>query len=135
MIHTRSGIVNHVVAPKRGHAKKKILFARSCHSLMCLFQTADTASDAKHRQQAADGSSGYTRRENEICARVGYFKLGINLRTENPKPEKIRKAVLEVLGNPVYQKNVKTLSAEFARYNPYKLCEQFIGNLPVTQKQ
>lgn len=29
--------------------------------------------------------------KNEICARVGYFKLGINLRTENPKPEKIKK--------------------------------------------
>lgn len=73
--------------------------------------------------------------KNEICARVGYFKLGINLRTENPKPEKIRKAVQEVSGNPVYQKNAGTLSAEFARYNPYKLCEQFIDNLPVTQKQ
>lgn len=73
--------------------------------------------------------------KNEICARVGYFKLGINLRTENPKPEKIKKTVLEVLGNPMYQKNVETLSSEFARYNPYKLCEQFIDNLPVTQKQ
>jgi MGT family glycosyltransferase len=69
--------------------------------------------------------------KNEICARVGYFKLGINLRTENPGPEKIKRAVQEVLDNPVYQKNVEKLSAEFSRYNPYRLCEQFINALPV----
>ena len=69
--------------------------------------------------------------KNEICARVGYFKLGINLRTERPGPEKIKRAVQEVLDNPVYQKNVEKLSAEFTRYNPYRLCEQFINELPV----
>ncbi len=67
--------------------------------------------------------------KNEICARVGYFKLGINLRTESPKPEKIKKAVTEVLENNLYSKNVEALSGEFSRYNPEKLCAEYIERL------
>jgi len=73
--------------------------------------------------------------KNEICARVGYFKLGINMRTEKPKPGKIRKAVNEILSNPVYQKNVEQLSKEFSGYDPLVLCEQFINDLPALQKK
>ncbi len=73
--------------------------------------------------------------KNEICARVGYFKMGINLRTEHPKPETIRKAVKEILDNPVYQKNVEHLSVEFSRYHPLSLCEKFIDQLPALQRQ
>ncbi len=68
--------------------------------------------------------------KNEICARVGYFKLGINMRTENPKPEKLRKAVDDVLSNPLYRKNVEALSKEFLEYNAPALCEAFISKLP-----
>lgn len=67
--------------------------------------------------------------KNEICARVGYFKMGINLRTEKPGPEKIKKAVQEIWGNNLYQKNVETLAAEFSQYNPMELCEQYISRL------
>ena len=34
--------------------------------------------------------------KNEICARVGYFKLGINLKTEKPTVTQIKKAVEKV---------------------------------------
>ncbi|SDC07299.1 glycosyltransferase [Niabella drilacis] len=73
--------------------------------------------------------------KNEICARVGYFGIGINLRTEHPRPEKIKNAVNKILGTPVYQENIETLSAEFARYNPLSLCEKFIDQLPVPYRQ
>jgi len=69
--------------------------------------------------------------KNEICARVGYFKLGVNLHTERPTPEKIRKAVAKVLADKQYQENVEKLSKEFAEYDPAKLCEQYISRLPV----
>jgi MGT family glycosyltransferase len=72
--------------------------------------------------------------KNEICARVGYFKLGVNLRTEKPKPGKIKKAVSEVLSKPLYQKNVERLSKEFSGYEPAALFEEFINSLPL-QKQ
>jgi len=69
--------------------------------------------------------------KNEICARVGFFKLGINMRTERPKPERIKRAVNEILNNPLYQKNVERLSKEFSEYDPLALCEKFINALPI----
>ena len=67
--------------------------------------------------------------KNEICARVGYFKLGLDLRTETPIPRQIFKAVEEVSSNPVYRSNVTKLSAEFQQYNPAELCEQYISQV------
>jgi MGT family glycosyltransferase len=67
--------------------------------------------------------------KNEINARVGYFKLGVNLKTELPRPEQIREAVDEVLGKRLYHDNVAMLSEEFNRYDPNLLCEQYIEQL------
>jgi UDP:flavonoid glycosyltransferase YjiC (YdhE family) len=67
--------------------------------------------------------------KNEICARIGYFKLGINLKTETPLPAQIRHAVSEVISNPVYQINVEKLNNELAAYHPAQLCEETIAQL------
>jgi MGT family glycosyltransferase len=67
--------------------------------------------------------------KNEICARVGYFNYGINLKTEKPKPEQIRKAVNEVLTNPVYKTNVQQLRKEFAQYNANEICAKHVAGL------
>jgi UDP:flavonoid glycosyltransferase YjiC (YdhE family) len=67
--------------------------------------------------------------KNEVNARVGYFKLGINLKTENPSSERIRKSVEEVLENPGYKQNVRRLYEEFQQYNPATLCEYYIEEL------
>jgi MGT family glycosyltransferase len=71
-------------------------------------------------------TAGVHEGKNEICARVGYFSLGINLKTERPTPDQIRKAVEEVTGNEIYRKNVTGLSKEFSRYNTNELCEQYV---------
>lgn len=70
--------------------------------------------------------------KNEINARVGYFKLGVNLKTEKPSVAQLRKAVDEVLSNPVYSKNVKGLSEEFKKYNPAQICEVLAARLVPT---
>jgi UDP:flavonoid glycosyltransferase YjiC (YdhE family) len=48
--------------------------------------------------------------KNEINARIGYFKLGVNLKTETPTPGAIKKAIEEVLHNELYKKNVEALA-------------------------
>ena len=53
--------------------------------------------------------------KNEINARVGYFKLGINLKTEKPSALQLRKSVEEILSSDVYSQNVKRLSEEFKK--------------------
>jgi MGT family glycosyltransferase len=64
--------------------------------------------------------------KNEICARVGYFNLGINLRTEKPTAEQIKNAVEKIMVDPTYKTNVETLSKEFSRYNPGELTARYI---------
>ncbi|HMO61468.1 MAG TPA: glycosyltransferase [Ferruginibacter sp.] len=67
--------------------------------------------------------------KNEICARVGYFKVGINLKTERPTPKQIRHAVNEIICNTTYLKNAEQLGAEFEQYNPVDLCASYVAAL------
>ena len=67
--------------------------------------------------------------KNEINARVGYFKLGINLRTEKPSVYQLRKSVEAILSSDEYAKNVSVLSREFMRYNPGELCARYVARL------
>jgi UDP:flavonoid glycosyltransferase YjiC (YdhE family) len=73
--------------------------------------------------------SGVHEGKNEINARVGYFKIGLNLKTETPSPLQIMKNVEVVLKNPVYKTNVKKLGEEMSAYNPNLLCEQYLEEL------
>jgi len=73
--------------------------------------------------------------KNEIAARVGYFNIGINLRTESPIPSQIRDSVEKVLNDATYLSNVKQLCNEFGRYHPQQLCAYFIGEIFKEQMQ
>jgi len=64
--------------------------------------------------------------KNEINARVGYFNLGINLKTEKPKPHQMKKAVEEIFKNNIYKENVVKLSQEFSEYYPQQLCANYV---------
>ncbi|MGG9964202.1 glycosyltransferase [Ferruginibacter sp. SUN106] len=67
--------------------------------------------------------------KNEICARVGYFKYGINLKTETPTPVQIIKAVEQVITNTIYKTNVEKLSKEFEQYKANELCTKYVAQL------
>lgn len=67
--------------------------------------------------------------KNEICARVGYFNLGLNLKTERPSAAQIRKAVEQVISDDSYRKNVEELCREFKLYHPGELCEKYVQQL------
>jgi MGT family glycosyltransferase len=73
--------------------------------------------------------------KNEINARVGFFSLGINLKTEKPSAEQVRINVEKVLADPQYVRNVKSLSYEFSQYHPGALCEKYLTEiLPVRKR-
>ena len=67
--------------------------------------------------------------KNEINARVGYFDLGINLKTEKPSVLQLRKSVEEILANDTYSKNIKRLSEEFRKYNANDICVRQVARL------
>jgi UDP:flavonoid glycosyltransferase YjiC (YdhE family) len=74
-------------------------------------------------------AAGLHEGKNEICARIGYFNVGINLKTERPKPADIRKSVEKVLTDEKYKKNVAALKEEFKQYPTLTLCEQYIAEI------
>jgi hypothetical protein len=67
--------------------------------------------------------------KNEICSRIGFFKFGINLKTEYPAPKQILEASREVLANPLYKQNVERINKEFAAYHPNSLFEKHVAEL------
>lgn len=67
--------------------------------------------------------------KNEICARVGYFKLGINLKTEKPRPEDLRAAAEEIFTNNEYRINVAMMCSEFSSYDTYNLFGHYVDEL------
>jgi UDP:flavonoid glycosyltransferase YjiC (YdhE family) len=67
--------------------------------------------------------------KNEINARIGYFKIGVNLKSEKPTAAQVRAGVAEVLGNPVYKRNIQALGNEFAQYDPRLLCERYVNEV------
>ncbi|HZH37239.1 MAG TPA: glycosyltransferase [Flavisolibacter sp.] len=73
--------------------------------------------------------------KNEINARIGFFKLGIDLKTEAPKPVQIQQAVTAVFTNPVYRNNVRKLNKELDTYKPAILCEHYIAQLVPWRKK
>jgi len=74
-------------------------------------------------------AAGVHEGKNEICARIGYFKLGVNLRTERPTPRQIHDAVNKIIMDDEYRANVKELAAEFAKFNPYERSARYIAGL------
>jgi UDP:flavonoid glycosyltransferase YjiC (YdhE family) len=68
--------------------------------------------------------AGETEDKMEVAARVEWSGTGINLRTQRPSPEQIRRAVKKVRTNPRYRENARAMQADFARYDgPTRACE------------
>lgn len=60
---------------------------------------------------------GHTEDKPDVCARVAWAGVGINLKTGLPSPEQIRQAVRTVLGDPSYRRNAERFQADFARHD------------------
>jgi MGT family glycosyltransferase len=67
--------------------------------------------------------------KNEINARVNYFGLGINLKTERPTAQKLKAAVEKVITEQQYKINIEALKEEFSHYYPDELCAYYVSQL------
>ncbi|MFQ5650763.1 MAG: glycosyltransferase [bacterium] len=68
--------------------------------------------------------AGQTEEKAEICARVDWAGVGINLKTDSPKPQQIKKAVKKVLADTKYKQRARQIQYDFARYHaPTKAAE------------
>jgi len=73
--------------------------------------------------------------KNEINARIGYFKLGVDLKTEKPSPLQIKENVEIILRDQLYRNNVTRLAKEFEDYDPAWLCEKYVDEIISKQER
>jgi UDP:flavonoid glycosyltransferase YjiC (YdhE family) len=73
-------------------------------------------------------TAGIREGKNDVNAHVDYFGVGIDLRTESPKPEAIRRAAERVLREPCWKQNAARLRDELSCYHPYELIDAYVAN-------
>lgn len=73
-------------------------------------------------------AAGIREGKNDVNAHVDYFGVGIDLRTESPKPADIRRAAERMLSEPRLKQNVARLRAEFSGYHPNELIDAYLSN-------
>jgi UDP:flavonoid glycosyltransferase YjiC (YdhE family) len=73
--------------------------------------------------------AGVKEGKNDINAHVDYFGVGIDLRTENPKPDAIRRATVRLLSEPQWKQNAARLCDELGRYDPYPMIDAYIASI------
>ena len=76
--------------------------------------------------------AGKTEGKNDIDARIGYNRLGVDLRSERPRPARIRAAVRRVLADPRFAANVAALRAELESYDPLARIEAVLHDEMLT---
>jgi UDP:flavonoid glycosyltransferase YjiC (YdhE family) len=74
-------------------------------------------------------AAGVHEGKNEVCARIGYFNLGIDLKTEVPSPVAIQEAVNKILVDSSYKDNITKLAEEINRYNANELSAGYLAEL------
>lgn len=73
-------------------------------------------------------SAGITEGKNDINARIQYYRVGIDLKTEKPLPEKIRIKTEEMLTDKTYKNNAVRIQSLLNNYNPNQLIEDYVLN-------
>ncbi len=79
-------------------------------------------------------SGGTTEDKPEICNRVAYSGVGINLKTNKPTPEQIQEAVKRMLSEPRYRQRVRELQAELAQHDAPTEAATLLERLADTQR-
>jgi UDP:flavonoid glycosyltransferase YjiC (YdhE family) len=73
--------------------------------------------------------AGITEGKNDVNAHVDYHRVGIDLRTDKPKPESIRRAVDRVCTEPEWKARAQAFQAEIRRLDPPAVVEQLVRDL------
>ncbi|MBW4562906.1 MAG: hypothetical protein KME32_17505 [Mojavia pulchra JT2-VF2] len=62
-------------------------------------------------------AAGQTEDKPEICARIEWAGVGVNLKTKKPHPTQLKNAVQKILASPHYRQKAQLLKADIARYD------------------
>lgn len=76
--------------------------------------------------------AGTTEDKKEVSAHVGWSGVGINLRTNRPKPRRVAQAVKQVLGDPSFRQRALALRAQTAGTIPEQTAAGLLEQLAAT---
>ena len=74
-------------------------------------------------------AAGMREGKNDNNAHIDYLGLGINLRTERPTADKLKRAVYTVLGDPAYRHRAERIRDEIDRYDPLAIIDAHLATL------
>jgi MGT family glycosyltransferase len=77
--------------------------------------------------------AGTTEDKAEVGGRIAYTGVGINLKTNRPTEEQIRRAVFSVLRDPKYADRARAIQQDFASHHAPREAAQLIEELAATQ--
>lgn len=79
-------------------------------------------------------TAGQTEEKPEICARVQWTGVGIDLKTSTPTPMQVRNAVMKILSSSQYRQQAKQFKAEIASYDTPVLATKLLEQLAATKQ-
>lgn len=74
-------------------------------------------------------AAGRSQEKPEVCARIAWAGVGIDLKTKSPRPEQVRKAVQTILAEPAYKQKAQAIQQEYARHDAPKLAAELLEQL------
>lgn len=79
-------------------------------------------------------AAGASEDKPEVCARIAWTGVGVNLKTATPGEALLRKAVWQVLKEPRYRQQAQRFAEEFARHDAPLEAARLLEQLALTRK-
>lgn len=74
-------------------------------------------------------AAGIHEGKSEVCARIGYFKLGLNLATDTPTSEQVKEAVNKVFADGTCKEHISRLADEINTYDAIETSAGYVARL------
>jgi MGT family glycosyltransferase len=78
--------------------------------------------------------AGRSEDKPEICARIDWLGVGIDLKTDKPTPAQIRSAVGKILADRSYQKRAQDMQKIISEYDAPSIAATLLEQLAITQQ-
>jgi UDP:flavonoid glycosyltransferase YjiC (YdhE family) len=79
-------------------------------------------------------AAGQSEEKPEVCARIEWAGVGINLKTKSPTSKQIKDAVNKIITSPNYRQNAQRLKADIARYDAPTQSAVLLEDLAATKQ-
>lgn len=79
-------------------------------------------------------AAGRTEEKPEICTRIAWAGVGINLKTDRPAPDRLRAVVKQILADPHYRQRTAAIAADFARHDAPLEASMLLEQLAATKQ-